>query len=218
MKTVADFVLRVLANIPRDTREELVQLAVRDSLNEFMRKSRAFLEEFHVPLSACGNVIEFVVEMPDCRKLVEMTALWAAPSNCVVGRRNASWDKIPKARSEFECGWWVMEHGTANIALRVNEWYARTSMMAVEYAFTLARDGCEVPDQVYEEWFDAILAGARSRIFNDPDSAAYNPRIAEIERSKFEAAIADARIRSRLNYGGGYEISPQSMYCGVLGG
>lgn len=218
MRNVADFTTRMLANLPRDTREELVQLAVRDSINQFMRDSRAFLEEFHTPIAACDKHPEFIVEMPDCRVLVEMRALWAAPNGCATGRRDARWQKLPKAESEYAPGWWVLEHGIANIALRVNEWYGRTEMMAVEYAYTIARDGCEIPDRIYEEWFDAIKAGVRQRIFGDPDSSMYNPRLSELEGAKFDAAVAEAKIRSRLNFGGGYEISSQSIYCGMLGG
>jgi hypothetical protein len=218
MRSVADFTTRVRASIPRDIREELVQLAVRDTLNEFMRQSRIVKDEFFTPIPKCADPLEFIVELPDCRELVEMTELWLSPDGCTTGRRDASWQRVAKASSEFAMGWWVHIYGPANIALRVNDWQGRSSMAAVCYSYTISRDGCDVPEILYQEWYDAIRAGARARVFDDTESGVFNPRLAENERIRFEQMIAAARLRDRLNYGGGYEIDMSTVYGGALGG
>lgn len=163
MKTIEDFEPFVLAYVPY-LPQEIIQHAIRESIVEFLRETkiaRAIME-----VETQDKVPDYILEVPDCRRIVKTHFVEISPSHCS-GRER--WDAL-----------YGGENGDYRIELRRGDFPIiilsdppkKPHKLRIDYSWTIGRDDCDVPDFVYEDFMQGIVAGALLRLSILPDQQA----------------------------------------------
>lgn len=164
MKTIADFEPFVLGYVPY-LPQEIIQHAIRESIVEFLRESRVAKDAMVVETQE--KVPDYILEVPDCRRIVKVTS-------------------VSQSLSQSQCS--GLEHwkhlvsgdeGDYTVELRKGEHPIivltdpprKPNRLRIEYVWTIGRDDCDVPDFVYEDYMQPIVAGTLMRLASLPDQS-----------------------------------------------
>lgn len=160
MKTVADFEPFVIGYVPY-LPQEIIQHSIRESIVEFLRESRAAKDVMLVETQE--KVPDYILEVPDCRRIVKVTTVSQSRSHCS-GREH--WEQLMGG-----------DEGDYAVELRKGEHPiviltdppSKPTRLRIEYIWTIGRDDCDVPDFVYEDYMQPIVAGTLMRLASLPD-------------------------------------------------
>ena len=203
MKSVADFYPLVLAasDIATDEHESVVHEAIRASAIAFMRETEIARDEMYIR-AQCG-VDEYPLDMPNCHILVGVRDVWiggkASNDNPI---KDDGWDKLHAGRHYN-----VDIHTTPNRAIYIDD--AGKDWIYISYSYSIGRDGCDIPEFLYEEWAEAIVAGAVHRLKVRAGAAA-----ATIELASYEQAVAIAKSRINRAYVRGKKFAHAKPFLG----
>lgn len=201
MKTVADFYPLVLAasEVASDEHETVVHEAIRASVITFMREAEVARAEMYIK-TQCG-VEDYPIDPPKCHIVVGVCDLFTGGKgdNPI---KNNTWHRLIPGR-DYEAD--VLD--TPNKAIFTDR--ASGDWLCVIYSYTIGRDGCEIPNFIYEDWADAIVAGAVHRLKVRAGAPA-----ATIELAAYEQAIAAARTRVDRKYVKGKKMVTATSFLG----
>jgi hypothetical protein len=204
MKQLTDFYSRILPKVP-GCPDPLVNEAVVDSCVEFCEQS-LLIQSTTTPVTVTANQGTYTLSAPASQKIAVTMKVWhgttelePAPSAVVdqvlayvsgVGTETAT-PGIPRYFYEFSSGvigLWPVPNAT------------NSNFLTARIATKPLRSATTVVDELYEDWADAICAGAVSRIRQTPGQPFSGDGTAE--RAKFLQGVTKAtgiRLRGRIS-------------------
>lgn len=194
-KSVSDFEDFVVS-YAQDAPSVVLQHAIRETVVKFMRETRVATDTYCIN-AQCG-VTDYVVEMPDCSKLVAIENV--EPDGGV-------WGGFRQFRNLPNPWAWNKDDRFPVVIFGFSP--REDAVFHVTYSWTINRDGCDVPDFIYEEWMDAIKFGAAAELLAMPNQEWTNPQLAHMFADKYREERAAAKARKWHNYTQG----PISMFA-----
>lgn len=184
MRTVEDFEPFVIAYAPY-LPKDVLQHAIRESIVEFLRETK--IANDVLELETQEKVHDYIMEVPDCRRIVKVNTVEWTLAHCN-GREN--WEKLRAG-----------EHGAYHIELRRGDYPIiifsdppkKTHKVRIDYAWTIGRDDCDVPEFVYEDYMRGIVAGALLRLAGLPDQQLLAQQI-QINQATWFNVVQDAKM------------------------
>lgn len=184
MKTVEDFVPFVVAYAPY-LPQEIIQHAIRESIVEFLRETKVANDKME--LETQEKVPDYIMEVPDCRRIIKVNTVEWTRAHCS-GREN--WQLL---RNGEELDYVIeLRRGEHPIIVFADP-PKNPHRVRIDYSWTIGRDDCDIPDFVYEDYMQAIVAGALLRMASLPDQQGLLQQ-AQIHQSTWFNAVQSAKI------------------------
>ncbi len=162
MANIADFepfVLQYAQYVP----SEILQHNIRESVNAFMRETK--IARDYLEFDTQEKVHDYILEVGDCRRLLKVHKVEIAEVHRS-GREH--WSEL-RAGDE---GDYTVELRMGNYPIIVfREEYKKPRKVKVYYSWSIARDDCDVPDYIYEDFMDAIVSGTLTRLAYIPNNS-----------------------------------------------
>lgn len=190
MKTIADFEDFIVL-YAQDASSVVLQHVLREAIIRFMRESQLFTDTVVVPVQAC--VQDYPIELPGCRSLVSVEAVSMAGADCV-----DFFDMRP-TNMKF----WEWHKDGRHDAIFLHQTPRKDGEMHVRYVWTIQRDDCEVPDEVYEVWMEAVKQAALAELLSMPGQEWTNQEAAMRAESFYRVELSKAKNRRWSNYSRG---------------
>lgn len=184
MKTIEDFEPFVLAYAPYIP-QEIVQHAIRETIVEFMRESKCAKDTMNIETQE--KVSDYMMEVPDCRRIVKVTAVQESPLHCS-GREN--WRVLYNGEDrDYTVELRLGEHPI----IVLNNAPRKPTKLRVEYVWAIGRDDCDVPDFIYDDYMQAIVNGTLVRLAMMPEQENLARQITVYQANWFNA-LQQAKI------------------------
>lgn len=190
MKTIADFEDFIALSAP-DAGSVVLQHVIREAIVRFMRESQLFTDTLCVE-AQCG-VVDYPLQMPDCRKLVGIEAVDIGGSKNIHefheiarGTKFNDWHKDDRH----------------NVVVLHHEPKEGTPIRVL-YSWAIQRDDCEVPDEIYEDWMEAIKAAALAELLLMPKQEWTSPATSALNEDRYRIELRKAKNRRWSNYSRG---------------
>lgn len=184
MRTIEEFEPFVIAYAP-NMPQELIQHAIRETVVEFMRATRCAKATLEVETQE--KVADYMLEVPDCRRIVKVSSVKQSPVKCS-GREN--WQEL----SDGEFGQYKIELRLGEHPIIVlSDPPKKPHRLRIEYVWTIGRDDCDVPEFIYEDYMQGIVAGTLMRLATFPNNEHLAGQVKVHQMTWFEA-IQQAKI------------------------
>lgn len=184
MKSIEDFEPFVAAYatfIP----SEIIQHSIRETIVEFMRETKIARDTTEIETQE--KVHDYILDIDECRRIVKVQRVEISPQHCS-GREH--WSHL---RQGDDADYTIeLRRGDHPIIIFRDE-YKKPHKVRIEYSWALGRDTCDIPDFIYEDFMDAIVAGTLGRLAMLPDAAHLAPAY-QMMMHKWTAAIQEAKI------------------------
>lgn len=184
MKTIAEFEPFLLAYVPT-LPQELLQHAIRETIVEFMRETKC--ASGILEINTQQNVCDYILEVPDCRRIIKVKNVKLGSINC---NGKEHWNDL--SGSEFGDYSIELRLGSNPIII-LNSTPKKEGILRIEYFWTIGRDDCDVPDFIYEDYMQAIVAGSLVRMASYPNNEHLLAQI-KIHEVNWFNAIQQAKI------------------------
>lgn len=172
----------------------VLQDAARQAVVSFMRTTRIAVDEHY--FTGQDKVSDYILDIPECRKLVQVERLYYGPSQCGDdGVIDDQWVPIAGCVERCSSGWWMDEASMDVPVIFINPPPNREQRYAIRYSWTIGRDDCSIPAFIYEDWADAITWGALSRILMMPNQEWTDRPTAMYYQQMFSDEMVMARNR-----------------------
>lgn len=152
---LAKFEDLVVLHVP-DASSLVIEHAVRQAVVRFMRESQVAVDTCCLK-TQCG-VPEYPVVLPACHALISVTGV------------EVDGDGFGLWRDEVDpfggCHWNMDAHYPVVVLRHVPR--QDDQRVNVRYTWAIARDGCDVPDVIYQRWGEAVKWGALADLFSMP--------------------------------------------------
>lgn len=213
MTTLADLVPFVASRVPMDVPVANIQHALRESLVDFLSRSRVATSGFYIE-QPC-NRSDLLLDGLGCRRVVRIEGVYEQP-HCrgVLPMWDHSWIELPQ-HDDHAPGWWIDpdDHDMTTLFVPAMQ---KPRRLYVRIAWTLSRDNtCDVPTWVYERYGNAIADGATAALLLAPTADDKFDRRAGLAQAaqSFERAIAEA-INTRAAQAHGPNLKAPTFYGG----
>jgi len=184
MKTPADFEPFILSYAPTIP-SEYIEHAVRETVIEFMRDTR--IAKATLEFETQEKVPDYMLEVPDCRRIVKVLNVHWTQAHCS-GREN--WAKLRTGEfAEYEVQLRLGDHPI----IILEDPPKKPHKVRVEYVWTIGRDGCDIPDFIYEDFMSAVVAGTCIKLAMLPDQMELKQMLGQFQQTYFNR-IQDAKI------------------------
>lgn len=161
MRTVEEFEPFLLAYVPTMP-QELLQHAIRETIVEFMRDTKCASATLDVITQE--NVNDYIIEVPDCRRIVKVKKVSQGTTRC---NGAEYWSEL----HDGEFGDYKVELRLgSNPIIVLNNTPRKPGKLRVEYVWTIGRDDCDIPDFIYDDYMQAIVAGTLVRVASYPNN------------------------------------------------
>lgn len=202
MNTVGDFVPLVIARsvLAEDAHETVLQELIRSTVITFMRESQSATDEYYFK-PQCG-VEDYQLDIPKCHNVVTIAKVTTGPDNQVSDR---SWSVI-RTKGDSRYGWSAeIQSSPAVIYL---DTHTLGEVVCVKYSYSIGRDGCEIPEYIYQDYADTIVAGVIARLVSREGG---NGSTYQFE---FEQGVQAARTRTLREYNQGSRYAKAKPFLG----
>lgn len=157
----------------------LVEAFLSDAIIKFLRDTKIFTETFCIPLDACKNSYKIVSAFP----ITEIQS--------VIFHSNGSRINTDKILYRIYANTLYVE----NLPPFVGNLTAD-----VKAILTIPRDSDEIPEFLFEEWLEPILALTLSKLYLITDNEWYNRPAAETQMSLYERYIKQVNFSKITKY------------------
>lgn len=171
-----------------DASSVVVEHVVRQAIVRFMRESQVAVDTVCFE-TQCG-VPEYPVVLPECRQLVSVTGVTFDDPVEALWRDEAD---------PYAGGDWNMDEYHPVVILRYTP-KQDGKRVVVRYTWAISRDGCDVPDAMYECWGEAVKWGALADLFSMPKQEWSSPADAMRAESFYQTELQRARNAKWHNY------------------
>lgn len=186
MRSVSEFEPFVLAYVPY-VPSEIVQHSIRETIVEFMRETRIATASLSVTTQE--KVPDYMLEVPDCRRIVKVKSVSMSPVKCS-GQEH--WNALDSSEYKVE-----LRLGEHPIIVLDNP-PKNPHKLSVEYVWTIGRDDCDIPDFIYEDYMQAIVAGTLVRLGMLPGNERLSNQV-----SAHQQIYHNAVVNAKLDRSGG---------------
>ena len=201
MSMIADFETSIIAAsaVAEEAHPTIVQELTRKTIKDFMRTTRIAREELYI--LAQDSVQDYPLSPIDCHKIVRIEKVATLPGTCEcipIYTEDSCMDIPATDNSVYGRGrgYYTNIVGVPNTSItfshiNLQDW------IYVQYSYTLVNDTCEVPDFIFDDWADTIVAGVVAQLKARIGMAnAY-----DIEQ--YQAGIHRAQVTLLREYGNG---------------
>lgn len=184
MKTIEDFEPFIIGYVPF-LPQEFIQHAIRESIVEFLRESRVANDTME--LNTQEKVPDYILEVPDCRRIVKINSVkWTQ----IFANGREQWERLTTG-----------DEGDYRIELRRGDFPIiiltdppkDPYRISIDYSWTIGRDDCDVPDFVYEDYMQPVVAGTLMRLATLPDQQHLIPQL-QLHQATWFNSIQSAKI------------------------
>lgn len=190
MKTVADFEDFIALSAP-DAGSIVLQHVVREAIVRFMRESQLFNDVLCFE-AQCG-VNDYPLQMPDCRRLVGIEVV------SIGGYREVQ--EFPELATGTKFREWHKDD--RHNAIVLHHAPKEGTPIRVLYSWAIQRDDCEIPDEMYEDWMEAVKSAALSELLMMPKQEWTSPATSAIHEDRYRIELHKAKNRRWSNYSRG---------------
>lgn len=160
MSNVAEFIPFVLSYAPY-TPSEIIEHAIRESIVEFMRESKIAVATTEIETQA--KVFDYMLDLPECHRFLGVKRAVKGPVKC---SGTTQWSDI----FDGEYGDYFIElRKGSHPFLQLTHADSKPHFIRLDYYWAIRRDECDVPDFIYEDFMDTIVAGALIRLAGVPN-------------------------------------------------
>lgn len=188
MRTIADFEDFIVLHAG-DAPSVVLQHVIREGIIRFMRESQVFHDTAEIR-GQCG-VADYPVETPACRQVVTIEDVKPAPG-CGYGGPTFVLGNAWRWRRDGMFA--VVDFGGP---------LSDRSVMEVTYAWAISRDDCDVPEEVYQRYMEAVKGAALAELFAMPEQEWTNPRLVGHWERVYHTELVKAKNSRWLNYSRG---------------
>lgn len=169
MRPISDFLPRILSHIDGIDSDMAASYAM-DSVLQFLRDSKILTEVVCVTLEDCVDSYKIKTSM----RITEILSV-----RFFVGGR-----KVPPE---------TFYHRIEGDTLYCDSAPAGT-VVEIECAVAPPRDSAEVPDFIYEDWVDAVVALTLFKLYMMTDNSWHSPRAAEAQMAIYSQLLRQAAL------------------------
>lgn len=195
MATLESFLTRLMVWVPSCPRP-LADQALRDTAVRFCRDTE-IVQTTVTPLDVSAGVSEYVVPLPTGRRIsrVLRAQYRGTPLNGVSELPNDGAQAVPDRYTSPT---------STSVRLYPAPDETQTSVLFLDLAIEPTRNAETLPDELFDDWVEAIVAGAGAYICSIPDQPFTNPLVAAQLASVYKAKESEAkteagRVRVRSN-------------------
>lgn len=192
MRSVEDFEDFIFPFTP-DAPTAVIQHAIRESIVRFMTETKCVIDTVQMPLYA--KTPDYIIDVPDCRNVLEVRFVRMGKSGMVP---DTSWVELIE-NVDYTVD--IRHDGVPSIVLldppQENCHKPLGSDISVEYAWSIKRDGCDIPDYVYEQYMSEIKDGALAELYAIPNQDWTNLQYAMTLRANLDEQYKILRSRFR---------------------
>lgn len=202
MAAIQEFITDILLEMPAVPRPVALN-RVRSALTEFCRDSHVWRVDVY-PVAIGANEVEIEVT-PDQSDLKVIGIHRAWMDNNPLPVKAAQW------MDEHVSGWRDdsgpnLQSLVATSASMFRPWpvltESLTKVLKLQVAVLPTENTAEVHDDIFDQWFEGIAAGAKYRLMMMPDKPWSAPEHAQFHRQRFEDDKSRAKLRAYKGYGG----------------
>ena len=210
-KNIEDFE-EFLFPLAPDAPSTIIQHALRESITNFMQITQIATDFFQTALEY--NNPDYMVEAPECREVLEIVSVKVGPSGSVPDDR---WDEL-EVGTDYRSD--ILNDGVPSVILadppKNNCDKASGSDISIEYSWSMSRDGCELPDFIYQRFMKVIVDGALAILYAIPDQTFTSLPYSMILRDKVDAELKRIKIKYRRRHPQPMKIRRMSVRSGGL--
>lgn len=194
MRTVSDFEDFIFPYTP-DAPTTIIQHAVMESITRFMQETKVAKDLVKIPLFA--NTPDYLIDVPDCRTVMEVVRVMYTDgnglpdSNCVELERGVDYTVDLVGQPVIE----LMDPPRSRCGEDIS------NVLWVEYAWSISRDGCEIPDFIYERYMPEVKDGALAELYAIPGQEWSNIQYAVMLRNNLDEKYRTIRSRFDTRWG-----------------
>lgn len=187
MKKVEDFVPFIIGRAP-DIPDSYIEHAIREAINYFMRMTRVAVDDYQFEFQK--KVDQYALDIPDCRRLLGVRSV--AYSKCG-GVLTPDWFALKNTPdyTMYEVITDVDGFPYINIYSHIPD----RDTVNVRYEWSISRDGCEIPDFIYEDYINIIADLALSNLYMLPNVEWANAQIAAVYSKSAQSEITKLKIK-----------------------
>lgn len=204
-RTVADFEDFIALDVP-DAPSIVMQHVLREGIIRFMRESQIFQDDLTFE-GQCG-VSDYYLELPACQQLVTVESVVPAPT-CPGARYPLT--AVLDASGRKGWGW---ERDGMHPVILFNMPLRDKARFEVRYAWAISRDDCDVPDELYEQWMEAVKAAALAQLYRMPKQEWFNPQMAADAEHTYSVELRKAKNRRWSGYARGPMMTVSRPFVG----
>lgn len=200
MANVSDLLRYVLPDVP-GCPIVMVENAILTAAIEFCDKSLYWTYD-HDPITVVANVPEYELSLPDDSQLIQILDT-AKLNNKDISQRTRVW------LNNNVTNWQTLTQNQPEHFYIQRPWVIRlvgipmvTSIngLVLEIALKPTPTATTLPDVVFNEWFEAISYGARSKLMEMPGKEWSEPNTALKYGAIFDQRISDASAKQRAGF------------------
>lgn len=190
---IADLEDLVILHVP-DASSVAIQHVLRHAVARFMRESQIFTDQVCVELQ-CG-VPEYLIDLPECRQLVSVEKVVFGKDPHELGMMEVRPVTTPKG--------WDWHRDSMHPILVVHDVPSKDGETAqVMYSWSIRRDDCDLPPELYEQWAEAVKCAALADLFSMSKQEWGDPAMSRLYENYYQVELDHAKARRWLNYSRG---------------
>lgn len=201
MKTVADFEAMVLAvsQAGEELHPSVLHELIRQTVVDFMRNTRIARDEYYFK-PQCG-VHDYLLDINKCHRLVGVEIVAGYDTDCrdtPIYDKSYWWPIEPQSSIQsrymaVQRGYTIDMHTTPNTTIVLPS-DADYKWIYISYSYTIGYDDCEIPDFIYDDWAQAIVAGSIAKIKQRAGA------VDSYELQQYYSFIQQAKVRVSRGY------------------
>lgn len=192
---ISDFIPRLLVDAPECPDETARQAIVASAME--LCKDAFVWNAIGDPIPLIDGIADYDIESPDDGRPVGVMQAWLPSRRLTpktladLGSSMADWTSAQSSEPVY------FNNVAGNAVVRVfpTPMNANRVPLTLRVAFAPTRDATTLDDDLVDEWDEAILQGARARLFRQPRKPWTDLLQSKVESDLFDAAKADARIQ-----------------------
>lgn len=202
MKTLAKFLPFVMP-FARSCPQEVAEQAILDAAIDFCEQT-GVLQRTLDPLDVGAGVMEYELLLPTKQELVQVKRAWFKGSELTpvaveaVGIPQAWRDDVPGVTPQAGDPQAFYSSSRNSIAVYPRPRIAEEGVLTVRAATKPSRSATQLEDELFEDWVEAIAAGALMRLHAAPGTAYTDTTRSETRRTEFQVAVNKAKYRANF--------------------
>lgn len=191
-KNISDLEDFIVAFAP-DAPAVVLQHVLREGTIRFMRQTRVAVDEVYFGTQPATP--DYLLDPPECRKVIQIERVWIGPRDCSPGLRDSRWYEVsPAYDGTYGYSTDQTDLDMTTIILQGVPNHCSVPV-CVQYSWTIARDGCDIPDALYEEYVDGIKYAALYELLMMPNQEWTDKAAAVFYGDRFREEVQRAKNR-----------------------
>lgn len=196
---VEDFLKYVLPEVP-GAPDEIASRAVVLATDEFLRNTLAW-EIISDPIDLVAGERDYDMEVVPGALALTIRSVWTRNGELKPVTMSELQDRLPdwQVAQGTEPRFYNMVKGFGTLSVYPTPIEPFTSQLTFHSVYTIKKTSTTIPDDIVEQYLDAIASGAKARLMIMPGVSWSNPQLAVAHKQLFDDAVVKARIDAHLS-------------------